>query len=135
MAVYFAERDGLIKIGCSDSPKVRVGALHARLLAVIPGRYPEERQIHNRFAADRVDGEWFRPSAELVAFIAQPDVAYEPRDTVLMTVGEVAEFYRVHPRTVLNWVKRGWLTPAFSGGLVRPRRYFWRAQILEGRAA
>lgn len=75
-SVYFAERGGLIKIGYSGTPSVRVAALHARLLASMPGDYAVERQTHARFAPFRIDGEWFSAAPELLAYIASlTDVA------------------------------------------------------------
>jgi hypothetical protein len=65
--VYFAERDGLIKIGCSADPTRRVAQLGgARLLAVIPeGDFQMEAKLHGVFALNRVEGEWFSDSPEL----------------------------------------------------------------------
>lgn len=63
--VYFAERDGLIKIGMSGVVEKRMAALHCSLLATYPGGRDLERRMHERFAADAVGGEWFKPSPEL----------------------------------------------------------------------
>lgn len=95
--VYFAQRqdaEGLVKIGVSAfldwrlrdlgwQQKVALG-----LLASAPGDFPDEGRVHRHFAADRVKGEWFNPSAELLAFAAQaaetgeiPPTRENPRDT------------------------------------------------------
>lgn len=68
-AVYFAERDGLIKIGASRRPAVRAAALRADLLAFLPGDARTEAALHLTFAHLRESGEWFRPAPELLAFI------------------------------------------------------------------
>lgn len=73
--VYFAERGGLIKIGTSRQPLRRVAALKAALLAVSPGNHFDEWLTHDRFATDRVGGEWFRPSIALRSYIAALVVA------------------------------------------------------------
>lgn len=39
-----------------------------RLLALIPGGPALERELHQRFAEDRIRGEWFRASDQLLAF-------------------------------------------------------------------
>jgi hypothetical protein len=74
--VYFARAaGGPIKIGLSRSPQLRIDHLATgspedlRLLAVVPGNRERERQLHERFAAHRVRGEWFAPEPELLDFI------------------------------------------------------------------
>lgn len=69
--VYFARRasDGAIKIGWSHDPTARTKTLGAELLNSIPGSRRLEQDLHARFDADRLDGEWFRPSADLLDFM------------------------------------------------------------------
>lgn len=67
--VYFASKNGLIKIGCSAHPAKRVANLGAELIAVQPGDFETERTLHRVFADDREHGEWFRPSTFLLAYI------------------------------------------------------------------
>lgn len=69
--VYFAVREGLIKIGTSGNVHQRVAGLGAKLLGCMPGGYAEERRAHERFADSRVEGEWFTDSIELRLFIAE----------------------------------------------------------------
>lgn len=69
--VYFAHRDGLIKIGCSTGPDQRVQALRADLIGWEPGSFYRERVLHERFAATRVTGEWFRMSPEIREYITR----------------------------------------------------------------
>jgi hypothetical protein len=60
-----------IKIGSTDDLTTRVAAINssncapARLIAVVSGGIDVEAYLHRRFAKDRVNGEWFLPSAEL----------------------------------------------------------------------
>lgn len=68
--VYFAERDGLVKIGCSSNVLPRVAGMGAHLLAIESGGFPRERELHERFAAHRAFGEWFRPARPLMDHIA-----------------------------------------------------------------
>lgn len=76
--VYFAQRgeNGPIKIGVSGGVKARVSALQTavaepvRLLASIEGTRRDEEELHFRFQAHRLKGEWFRPVPELLAHIA-----------------------------------------------------------------
>lgn len=75
--VYFMQEDGggPIKIGKSKEPKGRLRRLQTashsriRLLAVVQGYDMVEAQMHRRFAASRIRGEWFKPTHELLAFI------------------------------------------------------------------
>lgn len=75
--VYFLlnPADGRVKIGRAKNVGARVADLQTghsqrlRLLAVVVGGRPVERAYQRRFAKDREGGEWFRPSAELMACI------------------------------------------------------------------
>ena len=67
--VYYAERDGLIKIGTSTAVQRRIHELAAVLLTTEPGGRKEETQRHRQFAASWVHGEWFRPDEDLLRHI------------------------------------------------------------------
>ncbi len=73
--VYFAQRsDGLIKIGVARDVFARMSNLQRSggplcLLGSMPGSYAVELAVHRLFAADRVEGEWFRPTERLFHFI------------------------------------------------------------------
>lgn len=77
--VYFIQSggsDGPIKIGTTRvSAAARLADLQIgspvplALLATIAGGHEREAALHARFARLRLRGEWFRPEAELVAFI------------------------------------------------------------------
>lgn len=77
--VYFirCNSGGLIKIGYSTDLPARLASLgHANaggvsLLASAPGGNVAESRIHAMFREDRVRGEWFRPSANLLEFVAK----------------------------------------------------------------
>lgn len=88
MAVYFIKEDipeGCIKIGFAKdgTENTRLSGLRVGnrrplvLVAHIPkaGR-SEESRIQDMFASDRVRGEWYRPSEDLLSFIEQNAVAY-----------------------------------------------------------
>lgn len=76
MSVYFIQRGeaGPIKIGHSGNPKARLAALKTasdqplRMIGVMDGDKPDERRLHLRFADARLEGEWFSPTEELVAY-------------------------------------------------------------------
>jgi hypothetical protein len=68
--VYYAGRDGLIKIGTSMNVQRRMQELETELLASEPGSRELEMARHQQFAATHSHGEWFRPSAELRQHIA-----------------------------------------------------------------
>lgn len=74
--IYFVERasDKLIKIGFTFSPQARLQTLqgqHGRvkLLGWVAGDSFTESTIHKAFKAERVTGEWFRPSPKLLNYI------------------------------------------------------------------
>lgn len=108
MSVYFAERDGLIKIGVSRSPATRCQALRARLLGEVEGDYKTERQFHRRFAHLRVHGEWFAPDLDLIGFIDNLPPFDFQLDGILQA-GDVARYFAVTPSTVISWANRGLL--------------------------
>lgn len=70
---YFIQRgdDGPIKIGRAKRPRARLRTLATasaeplRLLATLEGDH--EGALHLRHAADRMQGEWFRPTAKVLA--------------------------------------------------------------------
>jgi hypothetical protein len=75
--IYFIRsgNDGPIKIGRARDVARRVRTLQTAsaaplvLLGVIPGDGKVERRLHRRFAANRIRGEWFRATPELLAHI------------------------------------------------------------------
>jgi hypothetical protein len=68
--VYFARgTNGLIKIGYSNSPEVRVAGLGAELIATERGGCKREWELHHQFRKWRVFGEWFELSPELYAYL------------------------------------------------------------------
>lgn len=78
--IYFVEAVGVgnIKIGFTgaDDVQFRIDQLQTgcpvplRLLNAVPGTEQDEKDLHRRFAANRVHGEWFKPAPELLALIA-----------------------------------------------------------------
>ena len=79
MPVYFiqAGEGGPIKIGHAANVRRRVAGLRTacptEILArgYIAGDEQTERALHRQFNDDRVRGEWFRPSAALLAVVAE----------------------------------------------------------------
>lgn len=77
--VYFIQEgeDGLIKIGESNDPGRRLvdhqcgNPRRLRLLGSFAARSYIEREVQKQFVDDRVSGEWFRPTPELLAYIAE----------------------------------------------------------------
>lgn len=73
--VYFISDGEAVKIGFSHSVMQRLKNLqtnHPRpleLLATVPGPWELERELHQKFAHLRVQGEWFRPEPDLMSFI------------------------------------------------------------------
>jgi hypothetical protein len=77
--VYFIQAgDGPIKIGVATNPKRRLAVLQTanphplKLLATKAGGAWREIEYHSRFAAHRLQGEWFSPHPDILAEIAEP---------------------------------------------------------------
>lgn len=72
--VYFLHDpvSATIKIGSATNVRARVATIQAcspvglTLLCDVPGGIDLERQLHRRFAAERLHGEWFRCTAKLL---------------------------------------------------------------------
>lgn len=78
--IYFvscAFPDFPIKIGIAANVDQRLCGLQNALpyrvvlLATMPGTHLDERQLHTRFDAYRLHGEWFKPEADLMEYIAK----------------------------------------------------------------
>lgn len=73
--VYFIECGGFVKIGVAVNVEKRLASLQTgnpaplTLLVAISGNEKMERELHKRFAVDRVQGEWFNFSPALKAYI------------------------------------------------------------------
>jgi hypothetical protein len=68
--VYFIRKGDLIKIGWTTHPKRRFKELRPdAILALMDAEPIDERRCHAAFAHLRVRGEWFRPEADLLAYI------------------------------------------------------------------
>jgi hypothetical protein len=113
--VYFIREKGTgcIKIGKTTDVRGRIKGLQTgspqglQLLAVVPGYTEVEERLHRRFAADRVSGEWFRPSSELLAFIDGVVAAGHAADLVV-AAAEVAglKAQLAEMREELSWHQR-----------------------------
>lgn len=77
-SVYFVQsggRDGPIKIGVTSNVKARVASLQTahpeplKVRLVVSGTQETERRFHRKFAALRMNGEWFRADPPLMRFI------------------------------------------------------------------
>ncbi len=81
--IYFLQDSGThaIKIGYAISPVERAATLQTgnvsklELLLEIDGDRRDEAGLHRRFANDRVAGEWFKPSPELLKLICVESAA------------------------------------------------------------
>lgn len=77
--VYFirSEKTHAIKIGfTADQVEKRLSSLQTahpyklQLLATLPGTREYEKSLHDRFSSYRLEGEWFNPHPDLLAFIS-----------------------------------------------------------------
>lgn len=81
VTIYFAQASAgsPIKIGFTamNNPRKRLKSLQTAqaerlvILGQCEGDYDTEAQIHRQLAAHRLEGEWFKPHADVLSFIAQ----------------------------------------------------------------
>lgn len=84
--IYFVQagEGGPIKIGITEEDCVDrrltqlqgANPVQLRLLATQFGGILNEKQLHARFAAHRIHGEWFEPTPELLALIEGIEAAF-----------------------------------------------------------
>lgn len=79
--IYFIQidmPDGPVKVGFTKT-SVRKRVLELQQMApyrlkwigYFEGHYTEERKAHRHLHTDRIRGEWFRPTADVLAFVAE----------------------------------------------------------------
>ncbi|WP_374309371.1 GIY-YIG nuclease family protein [Methylocella sp.] len=120
--VYFLDDGaGRIKIGVSGRLTARIRQLSTgnpgmTLMCVIPGGGDLEKEIHKRFAAYRLGGEWFRAAEELLAFIAAvgwpvgswdeiTELGVNEMRAISVAASGLRDFLRaVHPRSTAFYV-------------------------------
>lgn len=109
--VYFMQAGPrrTVKIGISRDPLMRASRLQTgtpeeyRILAVMPGGKAEEAEMHARFAAHRVRGEWFKRTPEMTALINE----LNRRDRDLFTGLTLERVRLVEERQFANQWKQG----------------------------
>ncbi len=77
--IYFIEdtASGRVKIGRSNNPNARLQQLQTgssgrlQLILTIRGSASRERELHQQFGQDRIQGEWFHHSEKIQEFISQ----------------------------------------------------------------
>ena len=126
MKIYFAQsgKNGPIKIGLSEHPTKRMADLNrgssepVRLLGTRRGDHSEEKFFHKLFKDYKLNGEWFEPVPELLAYIdafliRAPRVEMEIADDKLWTPKDLASFLNVKPGTIFSWLSRKRPVPPF----------------------
>lgn len=94
-SIYFirCKATGLVKIGLSGNPRSRLSKMQSdspgelEVLGIEPGGLERERALHNRFADHRIRGEWFSPTAEILAHARTLAPVVAPRKARLSMVG------------------------------------------------
>ena len=75
--VVRSEPSGNLKIGITADPKLRLSQMQVgawetlALVLTIPGDPESEQSLHRRFRKHRIQGEWFRPSPEVLEWIEE----------------------------------------------------------------
>jgi len=97
--VYFIQAGarGPVKIGFAFNPYARLEELQVgnpfrlQLIGAIQGGRAEEIRLHERFKSDRLEGEWFKPSAALLALA----IAAKPPTEAVVIGRDVAKLREV----------------------------------------
>lgn len=126
-----AEDGGPIKIGRTERVALRLAQLQEaspfvmRLLAVRPcadraATITEESALHTRFASSRMCGEWFRPTAALLAVVRDTFISVRvsvapPTVPLLLPVNDAAEQLGIAVTDVHQHIKQGALRTIFVG--------------------
>ena len=69
--IYFIRCGEFVKIGFSDNPRSRIAAIQTSnpypvdVLAIVPGNYEFEAELHQRFTHLRYKNEWFRDTESI----------------------------------------------------------------------
>jgi hypothetical protein len=140
MSVYFitCRERGICKIGYAQNAKARRSSLQTAsptrlvLEATLPGSRELERKFHERFAEQRLSGEWFRITDELDALIRRAvpvhdtdaEIAPRPRSRQSdenLAERSIAEHRDILAAAMLDFEKLGPLI----GAPLRPRRRFY----------
>lgn len=81
--IYFIQAEnGLIKIGFSKNVTSRLSNMQVRsplkltLLSTIKGTVVMEKELHYKFSKFREHGEWFKPTQDIINFIANPNIEF-----------------------------------------------------------
>jgi hypothetical protein len=75
MPIYFIRSGNYVKIGRAEEPWRRFAALQTshydtlEMLAIMPGDFPVEAEMHRKFKEFRKRGEWFHLSEPILSFI------------------------------------------------------------------
>lgn len=116
--IYFIkeEHSGLVKIGRSKDPWGRLSKIQSDSpgaltpLCFEPGDATYEAELHQRFSADRVRGEWFRFSAAVAEHVERIGPPHKSSKSLGGTVGLVAQYVAatgVSPKAARHWLERG----------------------------
>lgn len=109
--LYFVETDCAerhIKIGITSNIKDRVATMQMHcpykivLLKLVPGCAHMEKDLHIRFASDRIVGEWFKRSDDLLAVVEGLDgrTEIEPKKPVDLGFEDMSATWReFHTKT------------------------------------
>lgn len=129
--VYFIGYDGgPIKIGHSVNPTARLVDLQMgshedlRILATMPGGLRKERELHRRFAAHRLRGEWFSPVEEVLEFVREVNGGRIDGECVQWRPTPLMELITEESRKVNAWGGRP------SPGLAANARAAARARLV-----
>ena len=108
MSVYFirAHPDGPVKIGFTANIALRIESLQTAshqpldLLRVIPGDKRAEKWLHTKYAALRINGEWFRYDINMM--IVRPPFSFNHPLTQKRQETKMPDSGRADPTTLLR---------------------------------
>jgi len=133
--IYFIRdsASGRVKIGYTENPWKRLSELQVAspsdldLLAACEGDRVSEADLHQRFSASRVRGEWFLPTQDLMAHVATiPTFPKAPRKSSTksfwggISAKDLAAASGISP-TMLSFIRAGKRRPSPETAIIIQR--------------
>ncbi len=140
MKIYFIQQGelGPIKIGISENLERRFGTARTfspyslRVLAIMKGSRKEEKQLHQKFRKEKLNGEWFCPSKKVIQYIQTlkgNNLDYCPKsgNEKLLNPLELADFLLLQVDRVLSLVRKNKIPHVKVNSMI----YFKESEIEE----
>ncbi len=112
--IYFVQcgKNGPVKIGCTGNVEDRITQMQTscpyelKLLWKINGGKEDEAELHEQWKHERIRGEWFRPSRQLLEYI---ETEASNNWEIKLSTGQIIDIYETKITLRINlggwWVE------------------------------